>query len=162
MDRPQEAQDAAIDLFGRLMESPDRARTILRGKLRDDDGSWVWSAIRETDWVSLVPGLYKEVGVFEMPTKPRPAPSGKYISKILFMSFVRGALHRGSCEQEASPFHELQAGAGTQAAEYFSQSPSVRSTGGRRYADFLCLSEPRSDLETYFFRNNLHPESEIL
>ena len=63
----QEAQDAAIDVFSRLMQDPDRARVVLMGRLRDEDGSWIWSTIREQDWTSLVPGVHNEVGVFETP-----------------------------------------------------------------------------------------------
>jgi len=71
----KDAQDAALKVFGRLMKYPDRARTILRGKLRDeDDGSWVWSAILEDSWNDLVPTLYSEVGVFELPPDSEPAP----------------------------------------------------------------------------------------
>jgi len=62
----QEAQDAALELFGSAMQRPERDRIVLRGKLREDDGSWTWSAIRKRDWATLVPGVYNELGVFEI------------------------------------------------------------------------------------------------
>ena len=52
------------------MKHPERSRTILRGKLRDeDDGSWVWGAILEDAWKDLVPSIYSELGVFELPVE---------------------------------------------------------------------------------------------
>ena len=58
--------------FRRLMHDPMPARILLRGKLRDeDDGSWIWCAIIEEDWFQLVPALYSEVGVFELPNEPQ-------------------------------------------------------------------------------------------
>ena len=48
------------------MQRPERDRIVLRGKLTEDDGSWTWSAIRKRDWATLVPGVYNELGVFEI------------------------------------------------------------------------------------------------
>jgi len=48
------------------MTNPSRSHTILRGKLQDDDGTWMWCAIMEAAWLDLVPSLYSEVGVFEL------------------------------------------------------------------------------------------------
>ena len=44
---------------------------MLRGKLRDkeDRASSVWFAILPRQWLSVVPSVYAEVGVFEIPNK---------------------------------------------------------------------------------------------